>query len=63
MEQSELLKQNLGNADRILMGILEHQNNLSTGDWVNRDLVGARHILLRVLLNTLHCFSVAIIKH
>ncbi|MEN9847463.1 MAG: hypothetical protein RL368_203 [Pseudomonadota bacterium] len=30
------------------------------GEWVNRDIVGARNILLRALVNKLDCFTVAV---
>ncbi|BAP54457.1 transposase IS605 [Thioploca ingrica] len=33
---------------------------LQSGQWVNRDLVGARNILLRALVDSPHCFTVAV---
>ncbi len=44
---------NIGAAKRI---------RLQSGQWVNRDIVGARHILLRALVDSPHWFSVAVDK-
>jgi putative transposase len=33
---------------------------LLSGEWVNRDIVGARNILLRALVDTPHLFKVAV---
>jgi putative transposase len=44
---------NIGAAKRI---------RLQSGQWVNRDLVGARNILLRALVDSPHCFTVAVNK-
>ncbi|MEN9847383.1 MAG: hypothetical protein RL368_123 [Pseudomonadota bacterium] len=33
---------------------------LLSGKWINRDIVGARNILLRALVNKPDCFTVAI---
>jgi len=35
---------------------------LLNGQWINRDIVGARNILLRALVDQPHCFSVAVAK-
>lgn len=43
---------NIGSAKRI---------RLQSGDWVNRDEVGARNILLRALVDSPDCFTVAVI--
>jgi putative transposase len=42
---------NIGSAKRI---------RLQSGDWVNRDEVGARNILLRALVDSPDCFTVAV---
>lgn len=44
---------NIGSAKRI---------RLQSGEWVNRDIVGARNILLRALVDSPHCFAVAVNK-
>ena len=33
---------------------------LSTGEWIDREIEGARNILLRALVDTPDCFSVAV---
>jgi putative transposase len=45
---------NIGSAKRI---------RLQSGDWVNRDEVGARNILLRALVDSPDCFTVAVVRN
>jgi putative transposase len=45
------MSEKIGSAKRI---------KLLNGQWINRDIVGVRDILLRVLVDQLHLFSVTV---